>query len=69
MKALAALALCLLTLTIVHAQNEQSPIVEKDIKYKNWTFKDSRTGADVDLRDVIKGSKLAIVDLLRPVVP
>jgi thiol-disulfide isomerase/thioredoxin len=66
MKALAALALCLLTLTFAHAQNEQSPIVEKDIRYKNWTFKDSRTDAEVDLRGAIKGSKLAIVIYYAP---
>lgn len=66
MKVLAAAALVLISLTLSHAQNEQSPIVEKDIKYKNWTFKDSRTDADVNLRDVIKGSKLAIVVYYAP---
>ena len=66
MKAIAALALCLISLTFVHAQNEQSPIVEKDIKYRNWTFKDSHTDADVNLRDVLKGSKLTIVIYYAP---
>jgi thiol-disulfide isomerase/thioredoxin len=55
----------LIPLSVI-AQNEQSPIVEKDIKYKNWTFKDPRTDADVNLRDVIKGSKLAIVIYYAP---
>jgi thiol-disulfide isomerase/thioredoxin len=66
MKVLAAIALLLITLTFAPAQNEQSPIIEKDIKYKDWTFKDSRTDADVELRDVIKGSKLAIVIYYAP---
>ena len=66
MKVLAAFALILFTLTFAHAQNEQSPIVEKDIKYKNWTFKDSRTDGNVELRDLIKGKKLAIVIYYAP---
>lgn len=44
-----------------HAQNEQSPIVEKEISYKNWTYKDIRTGQDVSVRDLTKGKKLTIV--------
>ena len=66
MKTLLALALSLFAVVFVHAQNEQSPIVEKDIKYKNWTFKDSRTDAEVELRDLVKGKKLAIVIYYAP---
>ena len=66
MKVLAAIGLVLVSLTFVSAQNEQSPIVDKDIKYKEWTFKDSRTDTDVKLREVIKGSKLAIVIYYAP---
>jgi len=66
MKVLAAIALSLISLTFARAQNEQSPIVDKDIKYKNWTFKNSRTEADVKLRELIKGSKLAVVIYYAP---
>ncbi|MCC6825680.1 MAG: TlpA family protein disulfide reductase [Acidobacteria bacterium] len=48
------------------AQNEQSPIVEKDISYKNWTLKDVRTGEDRDLRQMIAGKKLVIIVYFAP---
>jgi peroxiredoxin len=51
------------------AQNEQSPLVEKDIQYKNWTYKDSRTGKDVNLRDYTKGKKLVAVIYYAPWCP
>ena len=51
----------LFAFVLAHAQNEQSPIVEKEISYKNWTYKDLRTGQDVNLRDYTKGKKLTIV--------
>jgi thiol-disulfide isomerase/thioredoxin len=51
----------LFTFALAHAQNEQSPIVEKEIAYKNWTYKDIRTGQDINLRDYTKGKKLTMV--------
>jgi thiol-disulfide isomerase/thioredoxin len=66
MKGLAAIALLFAAFTFANSQNEQSPIVEKDVKYKDWTFKDPRTDADVELRNAIKGSKLAIVIYYAP---
>src|SRR5262249_29596870 len=51
----------LFAFVLAHAQNEQSPLVEKEIAYKNWTYKDIRTGQDVNLRDYTKGKKLTIV--------
>jgi thiol-disulfide isomerase/thioredoxin len=66
MKILAALALLLIAATLASAQNEQSPIVDKDISYKNWSLKDSRTDAGVDLRDLAKGKKLTIVIYYAP---
>ena len=50
-------------------QNEQSPIVEKDITYKNWTLKSVRDGQDLDLRDLIKGKKLVAVVYFAPWCP
>lgn len=69
MKVLAAFALLMTALTFARAQNEQSPIVDKDIKYKNWTFKDARTDSDLKLRDLVKGSKLAIIVYYAPWCP
>lgn len=60
-KAFLAIAFLLAAFVAVSAQNEQSPIVEKEITYKNWTYKDIRTGQDVNLRDAAKGKKLTIV--------
>ena len=66
MKALLALIFSLLCLTFVFGQNEQSPIVEKDINYKNWTYKSIRTNEQVTLKDVIVGKKLVIVVYFAP---
>lgn len=69
MKSLFALALVLFAFTVSFAQNEQSPIVEKDINYQDWTYKSIRTGEDVSLRNAIAGSKLAIVVYFAPWCP
>ncbi|MFL6374254.1 MAG: peroxiredoxin family protein [Pyrinomonadaceae bacterium] len=66
MKVLAAFALSLVAVTFASAQNEQSPIVDRDISYKNWSLKDSRTDAKVDLRDLTKGKKLTVVIYYAP---
>jgi thiol-disulfide isomerase/thioredoxin len=69
MKFLLAICLLLGGLTAVFAQNEQSPIVEKDIAYKNWTFKGVRDGQNVALGDLIKGKKLVAVVYFAPWCP
>lgn len=58
-----ALAFCLLMIgfVAVNAQNEQAPILEKDIVYKDWTMKSIRDGKDLNLRDLTKGKKLVAV--------
>ncbi len=62
--------LCMLFLLLAAAaafgQNEQAPIVEKEITYKNWTYKDIRTGQDVTLRDLARGKKLVMVIYYAP---
>lgn len=47
-------------------QNEQAPILEKDISYKNWKYKSVRTGEETDLRSLAKGKKLVIVVYFAP---
>ncbi len=66
MKSLFAIAVILFAFTAGLAQNEQSPIVEKDITYKDWTLKSIRTGEDVTLRDLSRGKKLVIVVYYAP---
>lgn len=61
MKFFFALVILLAGSTAAFAQNEQAPIVEKEISYKNWTFKNVRTGENVVLRDAAAGKKLVIV--------
>jgi thiol-disulfide isomerase/thioredoxin len=62
------LTLCLVLVACVAAfgQNEQSPIVEKDILYRDWTLKSVRDFSDLDLRDLIKGKKLVAVVYFAP---
>ena len=66
MKSLFAIAIFLGAFTLGFAQNEQSPIVEKEISYKNWTYKDVRTNSEVSLRDLMKGKKLVVIVYFAP---
>ena len=66
MKVLFAIAITFFAFTLGFAQNEQSPIVEKEISYKNWNYRSVRTDADVDLRDLTKGKKLVVVVYYAP---
>src|SRR2546430_8401191 len=69
MKTFFASVILLLCLTFAFGQNEQSPIVEKEISYKNWTHKDVRSGKDVNLRDFAKGKKLTVIVYFAPWCP
>ena len=66
MKPFFALGIILFVCVFAFGQNEQSPIVEKDIDYKNWTYKDVQTGKDINLRDFAKGKKLTMVIYFAP---
>ncbi len=41
--------------------DESSPMVEKEFKYKDWTFKNLADGKDVNLRSFTKDKKLVLV--------
>lgn len=69
MRFLAATFLTLIALTAAFAQNEQSPIVEKEINYKNWTYKSVATGQEASVRDLVVGKKLTIVVYFAPWCP
>lgn len=66
MKSFFALGILLFGFVFAFAQNEQSPIVEKEIAYKNWTYKSVRTGEDVNLHDFAKHKKLTMVVYFAP---
>ena len=65
----AALVLCGLSLAFGQGGNEQSPIIEKEIAYKDWTYKNVQTAADVNLRSVTNGKKLVLVVYFAPWCP
>jgi thiol-disulfide isomerase/thioredoxin len=50
-------------------QNEQAPIVEKEIGYKDWTFKNLRGDGETNLRQFAKGKKLVMVVYWAPWCP
>lgn len=66
MKIILAGILALSSLTLSYGQNEQAPIVEKDIEYKDWVYKDVQTGSDVNLRKFTSGKKLVMVVYFAP---
>lgn len=69
MKSFVALIILLVGLSSVFGQNEQAPIVEKEIVYKNWSYKSVRTGEEMNLRDLSAGKKLVIVVYYAPWCP
>jgi len=69
MKLVKAFIIAIFAFTFAAAQNEQSPMVEKDVNYKDWTYKSITTDADVNLRALTKGSKLTIVVYYAPWCP
>lgn len=66
MRSFFALLIVLLSSLFAFAQNEQAPMVEKEISYKDWTYKNPRTGGDVNLRTLASGKKLTIVIYYAP---
>jgi len=69
MRFLLSLAFILTSFAVVFGQNEQSPIVEKDIAYKDWVYKDVVTDKDVNLRKFTNGKKLVMVVYFAPWCP
>ncbi len=61
MKLFLALSFILFAFTAISAQHEYSPIVEKEVKYLDWTYKNVVDGKDVNLREFAKGKKLVMV--------
>jgi hypothetical protein len=66
MKPIFAIAIILCGLVFSFGQNEQSPIVVKDIEYKDWVYKNVQTGSDTNLRKFTLGKKLVMVVYFAP---
>ncbi len=69
MKTLVLFAILLLSFTHSSAQHEYAPVVEKEIKYKDWTYKQVRDGTDLNLLSATKGRKLVMVVYFAPWCP
>ena len=70
MKTFLLFAILLLSFTFAKAQNhEYAPLQEKEIKYKDWTYKQVRDGKDLNLREATKGKKLVMVVYFAPWCP
>ncbi|HLA95870.1 MAG TPA: redoxin domain-containing protein, partial [Pyrinomonadaceae bacterium] len=61
MKLASAALFLLLSFSFAFAQNEQSPITEKDFAYKDWTYKAIKGDSKTNLREFTKGKKLVLV--------
>lgn len=65
----------LLTFTVLFllvpafGQNESAPMQEKEVNYRNWTYKNLRTGENVELRSAIKGKKAVMLVYFAPFCP
>jgi thiol-disulfide isomerase/thioredoxin len=69
MKTILALAVVLLSFAFALAQTEQAPITEKEIKYKDWTYKSIGDGKTVNLREFAQNKKLVMVVYFAPWCP
>ncbi len=70
MKTFLALAFLLIGAVFgASAQTEQAPVVEKEIKYKDWTYKSVRDDKEINLRDLSKNKKLVMVVYFAPWCP
>jgi hypothetical protein len=49
--------------------NEQSPVVEKEIVYKDWVYKNLQSGNEMNLRKFTLGKKLVMVVYFAPWCP
>ena len=70
MKTVLLFAILLLSFTYSSAQHEYAPVLEKEINYKDWTYKQVRDVAkDLNLREATKGKKLVMVVYFAPWCP
>ena len=69
MKTFLALAFLLIGSALAAAQTEQAPVLEKEIKYKDWTYKSVRDDKQINLRDFAANKKLVMVVYFAPWCP
>ena len=69
MKTFLALAILLIGFTFASAQGELAPLQEKEIKYKDWTYKSVRDEREINLREFAKNKKLVMIVYFAPWCP
>ena len=69
MKTVSILAILLFWFVFASAQGEQAPILEKEFKYKDWTYKSVRDAKEINLRQSTNGKKLVLVVYFAPWCP
>ncbi len=69
MKTFLLFAILLLSFTVANAQHEFAPLVEKEIKYKDWTYKQVRDDKELNLLSAASGKKLVLVVYFAPWCP
>ena len=69
MKTFLAVLLTTLFAFTSFAQNEQAPITEKTLAYKDWTYKTVDGDKDLNLRKAMSGKKLVMVVYWAPWCP
>lgn len=70
MKTILTLAILIFGFFSAAAQTgEQAPVTEKEIKYKDWTYKSVRGDSEINLRDFTRGKKLVMVVYFAPWCP
>ena len=69
MKFVLTLGFILTGFVLTFGQNEQSPIVEKDIAYKDWVYKNVVTEKEMNLRKFTVAKRLVMVVYFAPWCP
>lgn len=69
MKLIFAIIIIISGFTLLFGQNEQSPIIEKEFGYKDWTYKNVKSGGETNLRQFANGKKLVMVVYWAPWCP
>lgn len=69
MKLIFAFIFIISAFTFAFGQNEQSPIVEKEFGYKDWTYKNLKGDGSTNLRQFASGKKLVMVVYWAPWCP
>ena len=69
MKMILALMIVFFSFAFASAQNEQSPLQEKEIKYKDWTYQAVNSDKTINLREFAIDKKLVLIVYFAPWCP